>query len=203
VICEANIQIGLNLGIIILVSISFGVFFFLPLIARLNPPGFQIFPHRYYPPYRSKLRYITAVVLAIMIYSCLFACVTDQLLDYAIMLQTTSTVIWIVILTRCHYEVASAVGAGGTPGLLSQDPAMLGFLITTRRISDRGSEEPEFGDKAFKTGGILLNRRNGAFYFLPGTYAQEQIMMNIGCGMVIVPENQVITFLQDTGADAR
>ncbi len=201
--CKANIHVNLNTGLLMLAGIALGMFSILPLMAKLNPPGFKIFPHHYFPPYRSILRYITAVVLAALVFSCLFACVIDQMTEYATTLRGASVLLWIVVLTWSHYDTASDVSAGASPGLLSQDPAMLGNLITYRRISDRGAETSGFGDRAFKTGGILLNLRSGHFYFLPGTYAQEQMESESQCGMVIVPESQVITFWQDPGTDTR
>ena len=108
--------------------------------------------------------------------------------------------IWLCSLLWGHLVTARDISAGMAPGRTAQDPVMMGWLITTGRVAARGSPAPEFGDAAFKTGGFLLSRRNGAAYFVPGTYAQEVIDGYGGSGLSVVPEQQVITFIYDQGS---
>jgi hypothetical protein len=170
------------------------IFISLPAIAIINPIGFQLLPSTEYLGSLFLLRLFTTVSICFLGYAIL-RLKNEPLHTNNILLLLATVFVWNIVLLTGISRNALDVTAGAPPGLYSQDPSIPGALITRNRISNLGSEAPEYGNDAFETWGLLLNRRDGAYYFYPGIYAQDSLKSGLQESIVIVPESEVIVFI--------
>lgn len=181
---------SLSVGIIILAASFFG----LPFFQMLSLPGLQIFPVVRYPKGQILLRLVASLSLAGVMFSAI------EMWPLRPIIATLAAAMWLFCLLWGHVITTRDISAGMDAGRSTQDPLMMGRLITTGRIFPAGSPAPEFGNNAFMTGGLLLRWNNGVAYFVPGTYAQNYIDGYEESRLSVIPDRMIITFIHDQGS---